>query len=167
MQIIATTPQFIIRDFLPEEETLFIELFSDERLTKYLPKRNTEENREIFRGMLIDYEAKLPFTKWAIIAPNGDLIGFGMLKPSADETSTAELGYNIHFKYWNLGIATAMCKVLIDYGFMQPGLRAITAVTVKENVASQRVLEKAGLVSGGTIVLNGDELVFFKILKAD
>lgn len=163
MQIIVQTPRFIIREYLAEEEELYLALFADERLTPYLPKRNTEQNREIFSAILADYATGAKLSKWGIFALDGDLIGFVMLKPNADDPAQAELGYNIHFKYWNKGIATEACRVLIDYGFQQQRLGEITAVIVPANVASERVLLKAGLQKTDCIFRDGEELYAYAI----
>ncbi len=163
MRVIAQTPRIIIREYVAAEEELFIELFADERLTPYLPKRNNDQNREIFRAMLADYAAGASLGKWGIFGLDGDLIGFVMLKLNAEDASKAELGYNIHYKYWNTGIATEACKILIDYGFNDRELKQITAVIVPENVASEKVLIKAGLHKTASIERDGEILYSYAI----
>ena len=167
MKVIAQTPRIIIREYAAAEEELFIELFADERLTPYLPKRNNDQNREIFKAMLADYAAGANLGKWGIFSSDGDLIGFVMLKLNAEDALKAELGYNIHYKYWNMGIATEACKVLIDYGFNTQRLKQITAVIVPENVASEKVLIKAGLHKTGDIFRDNETLYSYTIDAPD
>lgn len=113
--------------------------------------------------MLADYAVGASLGKWGIFGVDGDLIGFVMLKQNAEDASKAELGYNIHYKYWNTGIATEACQVLIDYGFNTQGLKQITAVIVPENVASEKVLIKAGLHKTAELVRDNETLFSYAI----
>lgn len=62
---------------------------------------------------------------------------------------SAEIGYVLHPRYWNLGIATeAVCAVL-RYGFETLGLNRIEARYMKDNMASRRVMEKCGMTFEG------------------
>jgi RimJ/RimL family protein N-acetyltransferase len=82
-------------------------------------------------------------------------------------TGNAELGYWIAEPYWGKGYATTAVKKMIDYGFKTWNLRRIFARPFGTNLASQKVLEKAGFLLEGkfhkTICKNGeylDELVY-------
>jgi len=55
-------------------------------------------------------------------------------------------GYTIGANYWNKGYATEACKALVDRLRLQRGVYRIHTFVDAENVASARVLEKAGLV---------------------
>ena len=52
---------------------------------------------------------------------------------------------------WSRGYATQAVKALTDYSFENLGLELITAWVYQSNVASQRVLEKAGYSLEGKI----------------
>ena len=163
MYIIAQTARLTIRQFLSEEEHLFVGLLSDERVTPYLPKRDSGENRKIFHDTLNDYRNEVKFTRWGIFNMTGDYIGFGMLKSSEQDPNMAELGYVIAPQFKGAGIATEMATALINYGFNEAGLTEIFAVTVPANLASQKVLLKTGLTPGKDIMRNGIWLSYYKI----
>ena len=74
-----------------------------------------------------------------------EFIGFFELA-HLDNTEEIEVGYRIHKKYWNKGYATEMTKVLIDYEFNIMKLDQIAGITHPENIASQKVLTKSGLI---------------------
>ncbi|MDR0796357.1 MAG: GNAT family N-acetyltransferase [Tannerella sp.] len=58
---------------------------------------------------------------------------------------TAELGYFIGEKYWNKGIMTEAIKQMLAYAFGKfPHLRKIYATPFDFNIASHKVLQKAG-----------------------
>jgi RimJ/RimL family protein N-acetyltransferase len=62
--------------------------------------------------------------------------------PGAD---VAELGYRLLPEVWGLGYATEGARALIGHGFTQLDLARVVATTMTLNLASRRVLEKAGL----------------------
>lgn len=64
----------------------------------------------------------------------------------------AEVGYAIARKYWGQGFATkAVTRALrIAFGELE-GVKRIQALVLPENVASQRVLHKAGFVREGVL----------------
>jgi ribosomal-protein-alanine N-acetyltransferase len=65
------------------------------------------------------------------------------------EDGTAELGYRVAQNIAGRGVATATVRELCELAAAQYGLRTIRAATSRENVASQKVLTKAGFVAVG------------------
>ncbi|CAG9620420.1 GNAT family N-acetyltransferase [Sutcliffiella rhizosphaerae] len=57
-----------------------------------------------------------------------------------------ELGYWIGYEFWGCGYATEAVNRMRDFGFKQLGLNKITASALKRNIASTKVLVKAGLI---------------------
>lgn len=64
---------------------------------------------------------------------------------------TAEIAYDIHPQYWGKGIATTACRLLSCWAHEKAGFNRIQASAVDSNVASQRVLEKAGFQREGLL----------------
>jgi RimJ/RimL family protein N-acetyltransferase len=50
----------------------------------------------------------------------------------------------VHADFRNRGYATEAAKALVEWAFEQPGVKRITAHCDQDNVASHRVVEKAG-----------------------
>ena len=57
----------------------------------------------------------------------------------------AELGYRLWKSAWGKGYGTEGSRALINKGFTQLGVQRVFAQTMAVNVASRRVMEKAGL----------------------
>lgn len=55
-----------------------------------------------------------------------------------------EVGYRLHQKNWGAGFATEMSVAMVQYA-KDIGLKTICSITTEENIASRKVLEKAGL----------------------
>lgn len=164
MNILIQTPTFIIRLFKPEEEEIYLNLFNDDRVTPYLPKRSREEHIKIFREALIESPAGAIMGRWGIFnKADNDYIGFCILRPFDDDSDDIEFGYALHYNYWGKGIATEMAKAFLNHALTIQSNTKFVAVTVIENIPSQRVLEKAGMLRMENCVRHGEELAFFRM----
>ena len=65
--------------------------------------------------------------------------------PTIDRPDEVELGYRLRKSFWGKGYATEGSRALIDKGFAELGVQRVAAFTMVVNVASRRVMEKAGL----------------------
>jgi ribosomal-protein-alanine N-acetyltransferase len=167
MNIIVQTPRLIVREFCPKEEILLVNLYKDERVTRYVTKRSEDETLKQFTEALAGYKSSPGLGRWGVFNPIDDeFIGVCILKPADSDPTRIELGYVLNPKYWGAGIATELSKALVFYGFEDIGLTEICACTHPENIASQNVLQKAGLVRDGNIFWHGADLPFFRIVKA-
>jgi [ribosomal protein S5]-alanine N-acetyltransferase len=63
----------------------------------------------------------------------------------SDEDHRAAVGYRLGKQYWGNGYATEALRAVIAYLFEQTTVNRIYASTWRENSASARVLEKAGM----------------------
>ena len=61
------------------------------------------------------------------------------------------LGYWLGVPYWNQGFTTEAVRAVIDHGFSALDLYRIEATYLPDNVASGRVMEKAGMAYEGTL----------------
>ncbi len=166
MYIIAQTPRFVIRNFQPEEEDIYMSLFDDERVTLHLPNRTRKEHIKIFRETLNDYTQRKVLGRWGMFnAIGGEFIGLCLLRNFDDEDGKVELGYVLHQKYWGQGIASEMAILMISYGFTRANALEIVAVTTLENTSSQKVLEKAGLMRMDNYKRDRQELAYFRIIR--
>jgi RimJ/RimL family protein N-acetyltransferase len=78
--------------------------------------------------------------------------GIGYLLRTDVERIGAEVGYWLGREFWGRGIGTAALRLLTVRAFAShPELRRLFAVPFASNLASARVLEKAGYVREGTM----------------
>ncbi len=66
------------------------------------------------------------------------------------QEGTADLGYRVAQRVAGRGVATAAVRELCHLAVSRYGLRTLKAATSDQNVASQRVLIKAGFVPAGS-----------------
>jgi ribosomal-protein-alanine N-acetyltransferase len=77
--------------------------------------------------------------------------GIGVRLHDDVERVSAELGYWLGEAFWNRGIMSAAVSAFTRYVFQQFSLTRVFAVPYAANIASQRVLEKAGYRREGTL----------------
>jgi len=84
---------------------------------------------------------------YVLVDEDGSVLGrFNLMSV---EKCTANLGYRVAENVAGRGVATAAVRDLCRLAYEQHGLRTIRAATAQTNVASQRVLLKAGFVPIG------------------
>jgi [ribosomal protein S5]-alanine N-acetyltransferase len=67
------------------------------------------------------------------------------------ERVSAEIGYWLGQRFWDRGIMTGAVRAVTEYAFDQFSLTRVYAVPYVTNVASHRVLEKAGFAREGLL----------------
>lgn len=73
----------------------------------------------------------------------------GMIDVVNIKDGCPEIGYNLSRKYWNQGYMTRALKLLCDRLF-EDGFKTIIIEAVKDNIGSNRVIEKNGFEFTGT-----------------
>lgn len=66
-----------------------------------------------------------------------------------------EIGYILDEPYWGKGIATEAVKACIQLGFEKHHFKRILATILPENIASQKVVKKAGMIYTKDLVTHG------------
>lgn len=100
---------------------------------------------------------------WMIELKDGTHIGELCFKGIA-ENGAAEIGYGIAEDYRGCGYAAEAVSALTDWALEQPGVICVIAETEESNIASQKVLSKAGFMPTGEI---GEESPLYVRKKAN
>ena len=77
-----------------------------------------------------------------------------------------EVGYGFIPQYWGRGLATEIANECVRIGFEQLRLSSIVAITMPANLASQRVMRKAGLTYERDVIHAGVPHVLFRTRHA-
>ncbi|GAB2976376.1 GNAT family protein [Mucilaginibacter puniceus] len=167
MHLIAQTNRITIREYLPHELETYLNHFTDKEVALYIPKRSREERIGFFNNAFIQYQTTKTNGMWGMFSKsNGEFIGGCLLRTFHNDSNIFEIGYSMEKKYWGQGLATEMVEALVAYGFTTPNIKAIVACTQLPNIASQRVLEKAGFKRGENFTEeDGLELAFFRLSR--
>jgi [ribosomal protein S5]-alanine N-acetyltransferase len=114
---------------------------------------------ERFNAMLAEQEAGTGAFH-VLVGEDGTVLGRFNLFDLDD--GTAVLGYRVAQQVAGRGMATATVQELCRLAPAQYGLRTLRAATTHENVASQRVLTKAGFVPAGPAEVAGRPGIWFR-----
>jgi RimJ/RimL family protein N-acetyltransferase len=112
--------------------------------------------------------------QWIVESPDGD-VGWINLTMVSREHSIATIGYAIGEDFRDKGYATSAIRKLQRIAFAKDGLDLdrLEAVAAVENVASRKVLERAGFrlegIARGYLIVNGERLdhARYGLLRAD
>ena len=77
------------------------------------------------------------------------------------------MGWRLDRAYWNRGLATEGALASLRYGFEWLELERIISITLPQNAASRRVMEKAGLTLRGETRWRGQDVVWYAIDRRD
>ncbi|MFD7938308.1 GNAT family N-acetyltransferase [Streptomyces sp. NPDC059755] len=99
-----------------------------------------------FSALLAEQEAGI-CAFYVLVGEDGSVLGRFNLYDVKD--GTAELGYRVAQHVAGHGVATATVRELCRLAAARHGLRTLRAGTSRENVASRKVLTKAGFVPVG------------------
>lgn len=144
------TCRLLLRPFRLEDLDAHAEILRDPLVTRYLPRGPfaPEQARAVSERVLTHFIAHWEehgFGAWAVVEKaTGRFVGQCGLNYLPDDPEV-EVLYLLAQAVWGRGLATEGARASVGYGFDQAGLARIVGITMPENIASQRVLEKAGL----------------------
>jgi RimJ/RimL family protein N-acetyltransferase len=120
-------------------------ILSDPLVLRHLSPNRAATREETNTALLsmIRHWQRHGYGRWAVVElATRKLIGYGGLR---NFDGTPELVYLLNRPYWGCGLATEVARACLEYGFMHHGFERIIAVAKPNNLASRRVMEKAGL----------------------
>ncbi len=107
---------------------------------------------------------------WGMLAveerATGRFVGDCGLQPFELRGPEVELGYDLLPAFWGRGYATEAATAVLCWALTSLALERVVAVTKPANVASVRVLEKAGLRRVGERDAYGERLLLYEVTNA-
>lgn len=155
MQVeIVVNENWVLTDIREGDGPLFISYLTDPAVTATLsavPDPYTEESADYWirlnREDLLNGRPR----HFAIRDKEGLLLGCAGFHDwdGITRTHKSALGYWVGKPHWGKGIATAATKTLVRFGFETLKLERVSAFVFEGNLASERVLVKAGFKKEG------------------
>jgi RimJ/RimL family protein N-acetyltransferase len=151
MQIFLETERLVLRRFTEDDVENLLELDGDPDVMRFInggrPTSRDEVENEILPAFLDYYQDYAGYGFWAAVEKStGGFIGWFHFRPAEGAPAgEVELGYRLRRSAWGKGYATEGSWALIQKGFVELGVRRVVASTMVVNVASRRVMEKAGM----------------------
>jgi RimJ/RimL family protein N-acetyltransferase len=151
MQVFVETERLVLRQFTNDDVDNLVELDSDPEVMRFInggrPTPRDEIETDALPAFLGYHERYGGYGFWAAVERStGRFVGWFHFRPAdGAPPGEVELGYRLRRSAWGKGYATEGSRALIDKGFAEFGVQRVVASTMVVNVASRRVLEKAGL----------------------
>ena len=147
---VLQTERLTLRRFTPDDLDLLYELDNDPTVMQFInggqPRPRGEIENNLLPGIIAAYDRWPDFGRWAAIeTSSGRFLGWFALRVEAGAIDAPELGYRLHKDIWGQGFATEGARALVRKAFTDLGAQRVWATTMTVNMASRRVMEKAGL----------------------
>jgi RimJ/RimL family protein N-acetyltransferase len=140
-----------VRRWRPEDAEALVPHADDRRVWLNLRDRFPHPYRPEDARRFLEHAVTVP--SWFAIEVEGGAAGAIGYEPGTDvERVGAELGYWLGAAHWGRGIVTAAVRAVVEHAFgAEPVLQRLFALPFAGNLASARVLEKAGFQREGTL----------------
>jgi len=151
VHVFLETDRLVLRRFTTGDVDNLVGLDADPDVMRFvsggIPTSREEIENEFLPAFLGYYQRYQAFGFWAAIEKStGDFLGWFHFRPRPGSApGQVELGYRMRKSAWGKGYATEGSRALIRKGFTESGVQRVTAEAMAANIASRRVMDKAGL----------------------
>lgn len=166
------TERLYLRPTSLEDADINLKLLNTEEFKKYVGDRNVntlEESQEYLINRNIPQIEKLGYGNFTLIKKDtGEKIG-GCGLFHREGLDVVDIGLSFLPEYFGKGYGYEAASRILRAGFEEYGLQKISAITVKENIASQKLIEKLGLKFQKIVRIPNDpeDLLYYEISKEE
>jgi len=147
--MLIETPRLILRPWRNSDLLPFAEQNGDPLVMRLLGGVLSREASDAYAARAEAHFAEHGFCKWAVEAPGVaqfiGAVGLSHVRFLASFTPAVEVAWRLNRRYWGRGYATEAAQASIEDAFRRIGLRSIVAITVPDNKASRRVMQRVGM----------------------
>ncbi|MEE5113720.1 GNAT family N-acetyltransferase [Pseudomonas alliivorans] len=141
------TDRLVLRDFEVADVPALAGILGDPHVMRYSVRGVLSEQAtgEFVRNCMHAYRVDGFGPQAVIEVETNRLIGFcGLNAEQVDQVMEVEIGYRLAPSYWGRGLASEAALATLRHGFQTLQLTSVIAIVQPENIASVRVLHKAG-----------------------
>lgn len=172
MGAVFETDRLIMREWTIDDAEAAFAIYGDPEVTRYLgatgePDPSLAYRRERMPAMVARYAAQPGCGIWAMTRRDDGVIIGGAGLVTLEDGPEVEIAYTLRRDAWGMGYATEVAQGTVGYGFDTLGLDRLVAVAYPANVASHRVLLKAGMRHLGQRSAYGHQLEWFEMEREE
>lgn len=166
------TDRILLRPFTEDDVIAVFAFGSSSEVNTYTGDKNLEEQDQamhiIRKTWFVDYKTYGYGRLTVIHKADKKVIGFAGIK-FLTELEETDLGYRFLPEYWGMGLATEVSKPLVKHTFENFKLDQLIGIAMRENIASQRVLEKIGLTwyKDDEVMGDGENHKWYKLTRKE
>ena len=161
------TEQLILQPVKMEDAEFILELYNSPNFIKFIGDRNlrTVEDAETYiKEKFLPHVEKHGFGSYVIVTKS-DTKKIGNVGIYVrDGLDAPDIGFSFLPEFEGKGYGFEASKKLMEIAFSEFGLKKISAITTKENIASQKLIEKLGLKFQSIVQLPDDpeDLLYYE-----
>lgn len=144
------TPRLLLRQWQPQDLAPFAALNADAEVMRHFPALLTREQSDAMAGTIRELIAARGWGFWAAEhRASGEFMGFiGLHIPTAPLPfqPCVEIGWRLARPFWGQGLASEGARAALAYGFGVLGLESIVSFTALQNLRSQAVMQRLGML---------------------
>lgn len=173
--------EILLREYRVDDVDAIYELTSQPEVNKFLPDfKTTREQRldwvtnyeipsnKVFLAAVPNIEEQTYLRLGIILKETGEFIGFCMTGIKEElSTPNREIAYAISKYYRNKGYTTKAAKGLINYLFENTNVELLNAISLTQNVCSNRVIQKSGFKFVGDIEIENQKYYHHILQKSE
>ena len=148
MNVFFETERVLTRKLEPEDAARLYENHAEAKVKKWFPNESYADIREAEDAIHFFSDCveknQLPFVLAIQLKETGELVGDTGVSEVDGEPEAVEIGYQICEKYNGKGLATEVLNAMTAFSFARFHATVSYGRVVHGNMASARVLEKAG-----------------------
>ena len=161
------TERLILQPVKMEDAAFILELYNSPNFIKFIGDRNlrtVEDAENYITEKFLHHVEKYGFGSYVIITKSDTKkignVGIYM----RDGLNAPDIGFSFLSEFEGKGYGFEASKKLMEIAFSEFGLKKISAITTKENIASQKLIEKLGLKFQSIVQLPDDpeDLLYYE-----
>ena len=172
------TKRLIIRDIVNDDLSLYHKLYSDKDNTEFTNSYILDESHlreKVQRWIKLGESQERYFYKLSIFFKDSDeFVGECSIHVHETKKQICTVGWTIDKTFWGNGIATEVGMELISYAHKTLNCHRVWAECDYRNRASERVLQKIGMIKEGLLRKNNiisnewsDTLIYAIVFETD
>lgn len=132
-----------------DDDDQFVEMMTNPNCFKYtrgFPKKTRKAAIQLIDRFQMNYRNKIEIYIGLYLKSTHQLIGTVKIFNINEQEDRVEISYRFHEDYWHKGYAEMACRMVIRYLLHTVRVRHIYALTMKEDIVNNHILNRCGFV---------------------
>lgn len=158
--LILETERLLLKPFSVDDAALILELYNTPKFIRFIGDRNIrtlEDSQNYITEKFLPQFERLGYGNFVIqLKSDGKKIGgVGIFEREGLEIH--DIGFSFLPEFEGKGFGFEAAEKLMNTAFTEFGLKKISAITTKENISSQKLIEKLGMHYQSVVRLAEDD----------
>ena len=164
--ILFESERLYVQPYTKDDADIFFALNGDAEIMQHIREPKTKEQSDAFLEENLKFYHDHPgLGRFAVFTKDSNSFAGSFSLLSIDNSKNIHLGYAFLKPFHGKGLATELVKASFDYVFRSIQNDRVHALTVAENIGSQKVLVKCGFTFITTMDHEGDEVMVYELAK--